>query len=166
MQIPYRKPGKFSQLPVDPVLTSGKFAELQHNLDRLKNTVRPELAAEVARLAELGDFSENAEYQLAKGKLRGVNNRILSLESRINRAVIINPEKNSGFVQLGHTVTIFSLAGEKKYQILGSSETKPGQGIISHNSPVGAALLGRTVGEKVIIKLGNKEVEYEIRKIE
>jgi transcription elongation factor GreA len=51
---------------------------------------------------------------------------------------------------------------EKSYTILGSSETEPGKGIISHNSPMGAALIGRTIGDKVTVLIGKKEVEYSI----
>lgn len=146
-------------------LTEGKFKELENKLERLKKS-RPEAAAEVSRLAELGDFSENVEYQLAKGKLRGINSGILTLEHQINQAEIITPQNQLDRVELGHTVTVKVGGKTKKYLILGSSETRPGKGVISHNSPLGAALIGREVGESVKIKLTDKEVEYEIIKIE
>lgn len=161
MRVPYRKPGKFSQIKPDPLLTEAKFAELKNKLARLKS-VRPQAAAEVARLAEMGDFSENAEYQIAKGHLRGINLGILKLENQLNNAVIITPQKQTDTVQVGHTVTVAVNGKEKTYQILGSSETSPGKGIISHNSPIGAALVGRKVGETVKIRLADKEVEYRI----
>lgn len=166
MQIPYRKPGKFSLIKPDPILTPAKLTELKNKLHKLKERDRPMAAAEVARLAELGDFSENAEYQLAKGKLRGINNAILRTEHQINNAEIIEPSENIDTVQIGHTVTVESGGKQKTYQILGSSETSPQQGIISHLSPVGAALLGRGVGDTVKIKLAGKEVEYKVVKIQ
>ena len=83
----------------------------------------------------------------------------------MNHAVIIEPQKQTNTVQLGHTVTIDSNKKQKSYLILGSSETNPEQGIISHNSPIGSALIGRKVGDFVKIKLANKEVEYKIIKI-
>ncbi len=165
MQIPYRKPGKYMLQKSDPLLTKGKFAELENKLVRLKKK-RPEAAEEVRRLAELGDFSENMEYQLAKGRLRGLNQGILNLEKQLNQAVIITPQKQTDTVQIGHYVTIQSDSNEKTYQILGSSETNPQKGIISHNSPIGSGLIGRKVGEVVKIKLANEEVEYKILKIE
>ncbi len=164
MQIPYRRPGKFSQMKSDPLITREKFLELERKLDRLKNVSRPEAASEVKRLAELGDFSENAEYQLAKGRLRGINSRILSIEIQLKQAIVINHE-DSGQVQVGSTVTINDGTSEKIYQILGSTETRPQQGIISHNSPVGKALLGHEVGDKVRVALATREVEYTITKI-
>jgi len=165
MQIPYRKPGKFSQTKLDPFLTKDKFNELKNKLEKLKNTNRPRAAEEVRRLAELGDFSENVEYQMAKGRLRGINEKILILENQLRQAVIITPQAKTGAVQIGHTVTIIDGKKEKTYQILGSSETNPGKNIISHNSPLGAALIGRKIGETAEIKLGDKKIKYKIVRI-
>ncbi len=165
MQIPYRKPGKFSQMKQDPLLTQAKFNELKNNLERLKK-IRPEAAAEVARLAELGDFSENAEYQLAKSRLRGINNRILFLEQQLSQAVIIPEPQGSSTVQIGSKVTVEVGGVQKVYKILGSTETNPQLGIISYNSPIGEALVGCVVGDVAKIKLVNKEVEYKIMLIE
>ncbi len=166
MQIPYRKPTKFSNIPIDPLITKEKLAELQTELDTLKWHKKPKAAAEVSRLAEFGDFSENAEYQLAKGRLRGINSAIIRLEAQINQAVIIEPHKNGGIIQIGHTVTVEQNGKQKTYQILGSSETNPELGIISHTSPLGSALLGHTVGEQIIMLLGNKESRITILRIE
>ncbi|MBI4992843.1 MAG: transcription elongation factor GreA [Candidatus Magasanikbacteria bacterium] len=166
MQIPYRKPGKFSQTKLDPFLTKDKFDELKNKLEKLKNFNRPRAVEEVKRLAELGDFSENVEYQMAKGRLRGINEKILILENQLRHAEIIAPQTKIGAVQIGSTVTITDGKKEKTYQILGSSETNPEKGVISHNSPLGASLIGRKIGEKIKIKLADKkEVEYQIVKI-
>jgi len=164
MQVPYRKPGKFSQIKSDPLMTRAKFDELEVKLEKLKS-IRPAAAKEVARLAELGDFSENVEYQMAKGRLRGINDRILRLEREIMDAEIITTSKKTDRVQIGHTVTVECNDKLKTYQILGSSETKPEKGIISHNSPIGSALLGHKVGDMVKIKIGEKMTEYKIIKI-
>jgi len=165
MQVPYRKPGKFGLVKNDPLLTKEKYNELKNKLVSLKKA-RPQLAAEVSRLAELGDFSENVEYQLAKGKLRGVNNGILKLETQLNQAIIIDSQLQTNMIQVGSTVTMFCNGKEVVYKILGSSETDPTKGIISYNSPIGSALVGHKVGEKVTIKMANREVEYEIIKID
>lgn len=166
MQIPYRKPTKYSNLKTDPLLSQGKFNELSEKLAKLKK-IQPEAAAEVSRLAELGDFSENAEYQLAKGRLRGILTNIAKLEHHLHTAEIIKHDAKSGIVQLGHTVTVEVNGKQKKLQILGSTETSPEKGIISNNSPIGAALLGSEVGETVLVMLANKtEVAYTIVQIE
>jgi len=162
MRVPIRKPGKYTDLKPDPHITWEKFNELQAKLERLKKISQPRLIAEVKRLASDGDFSENAAYQIAKGKLRGVNQGILETEELLKRAIIIEPQCNNGFVQLGNTVTVEVNGRQRTYQILGSSETNPDKGIISHNSPIGKNLIGKRVGDIVRIKINDKEVIYKI----
>lgn len=168
MQTPYRKYDKIPRQKSDPHITEDKFNELKSKLDRLKNTQRPREAEEVKRLAAMGDFSENAGYQLAKSRLRGINQRILDIEDLLSRAEIIKPIKNTGKVQLGNYVTIENLETNKQktYQILGSAETNPTSGVISHNSPLGSALLGKEIEEIISLKINNKTVSYKIIKIE
>ena len=68
-------------------------------------------------------------------------------------------------MQLGSSVIIETDGRQKTFLILGSSETNPQTGVISHHSPIGASLMGRNVGDKIKIKLADKEVEYKIIKI-
>ncbi len=166
MQVPHRKPGQFTHLKPDPLLTEAKYNELKNKLEYLKNKARPEAAAEVRRLAELGDFSENVEYQLAKGRLRGINNRITTIESHLNTAEIIPVNTATDKVQIGHTVTVENEKTVQTYQILGSSQTNPRQRIISHQSPLGAALLGHKVGDTVEMRSPGGIKKYRISKIE
>lgn len=166
MQTPIRKAGKYTNLKPDPCITKEKRIELEKKLDRLKNVSWRPAVEEVRRLALMGDFSENAAYQIAKGRLRGINQRILDIENHLKSAVIIKPQANIDRVQLGHRVTIETSGVQKIYLILGSSETNPSEGVISHNSLIGAALMGRRVGECVVVQLANKKVEYKIIKIE
>ncbi len=165
MRIPIRKPGKYTHLKPDQYITEEKYNELKNKLDRLKFN-RPRLASEVKRLAEFGDFSENAEYQIAKGSLRGMNQKILEIEDHLRRAVIIKPVNNSGKIRLGCSATVEIDGRERTYLILGSAETNPGRGVISHNSPIGASLMGKKIGDKIKIKLADKMVECKIIKIE
>ena len=165
MQVPYRKPGKFSQIKPDLLVTPEKLTELTRKLDRLKNHTRPQAADEVARLAEMGDFSENAAYQMAKGRLRGINNTIMKLEHQTGHAIIIDPKQAKDTVEVGHTITVLLNNQEKIYTILGSAETDPEKGVISHTSPIGQALLGSRVGDTVTVQLAQREVQYKIMKI-
>ncbi len=165
MQLPYRKPTKFSHIPLDPVITAEELAELEHELEILQKK-KPQAAAEVSRLAEFGDFSENAEYQLAKGRLRGINNAITKLEVQINQAVVIAPPNGSTVVQIGHKVTVQTEDGvEKTFHVLGSAETNPSQGIISYTSPIGLALMGKKVGATIEVTAGQKKISYTITNI-
>lgn len=166
MQTPIRKPGKYTHLKADPYITPEKQENLKRELERLTKNVRPGLAAEVHRLALMGDFSENAAYQIAKGRLRGINQRILDIEDHLKRALVIAPQENIEKVSLGHHVTVEVNGKEKTYLILGSSETDPATGIISYNSPLGAALMGRRTNEEARVKLNDREVKYIIKKIE
>ena len=164
MQVPTRKPGKYTFVKPDPHVTPEKFNALKHELKKMKNR-QPGLIAEVKRLASDGDFSENAAYQIAKGKLRGLNRRILETEDFLKRAVIIERQE-SETAQIGSRVTVEVGGREKTYEILGSSETDPGRGVISRNSPLGAALIGRRAGETVEVQLAEKTVAYRIIRIE
>ena len=166
MRVPTRRSEQHNrQTKLDPYLTEAKFNELQNKLARLKEA-RPREAREVKRLAEMGDFSENAGYQLAKGRLRGINQRMLDLEYQLKNAIIIEQDNSASTVQLGRKVTLESNGREKTYLILGSTESNPTAGIISHNSPLGSALIGHRVGDQIKIHLADKEVEYIIKKIE
>jgi transcription elongation factor GreA len=161
MRVPTRKPGKYAGQKPDPYITREKHRELEAKLGKLKNA-RPGAIAEVKRLAADGDFSENAAYSIAKGKLRGLNQRILETEDHLKKAVIIAPEGNGETVALGSLVTIAANGKEKTYRLLGSTETDPAAGVISHHSPLGAALLGHRAGDRIKIRLKDKDIEYKI----
>ena len=166
MRVPTRKPGKYTHLKPDLHLTQGKFQALKEKLEKLKKIIRPQAAVEMRRLAEMGDLSENAAYQIAKGRLRGINDKISKLEFILSGASIIKPNKNLSTIQLGNKVTLEIGGKQKTYLILGSSETNPEKGIISHHSPLGSALIGHHQGDKIKIKTKNQDVEYMIIKIE
>lgn len=163
MQVPKRKPGKYTFIKTDLNLTAGKFAGLSAELSRLAK-IQPEAAAEVQRQAEMGDRSDNAGYAAAKARLRWTNDRIDELKNMLKRAAIIKSPA-TGQVGLGSVVSVEINGRRKIFQILGSQETSPGEGIISQSSPIGAALLGKAAGETAKIKLKNGEAEYKIVKI-
>ncbi|HKL16814.1 MAG TPA: GreA/GreB family elongation factor [Patescibacteria group bacterium] len=165
MRVPIRKPGKYTHEKADPNITEDKFNELQKKVQHLKKNVRPRLASEVKRLALMGDFSENAAYSIAKGKLRGLNQKIIDIEDLLKRAeIIVSRGKNK--VQLGSIVT-FELDGKiKTYKILGSVEANPDLGIISANSPLGEALLARKKGENFTFRTKDSQKQGKVLKIE
>src|SRR3989344_2628476 len=117
MRVPIRKSGKYTHLKFDPYLTQIKFNELKNTLGELKKSSLPSAVQEVQRLAAMGDFSENAAYQIAKGRLRGINERILTLENQMNHAVIIKRQTNTETIQIGHRVTI-EIGGKKKHYLI------------------------------------------------
>lgn len=165
MRVPIRKGGKYTYIQPDPHITQEKFNELNFELEKIIKTIRPVAIREVKRLSELGDFSENAEYQIAKGRLRGLNQRIDDIHDQLKNVHIIKPPNNSEVIQIGHTVKIEVNGQQKTFQILGSSESAPLKGIISHKSPLGAALLGHRISDVVKVVSNNKTINYKIIKI-
>lgn len=165
MRVPIRKPGKYTHDKADPNMTEKKYQELKNKLERILKITRPPLIEEVKRLALMGDFSDNAAYSIAKGRLRGLNQKIIEIEDLLKRAQIIN-HVNSGIVQLGTFVTVESDGKTRRYQILGSTEVNLDLGVISHNSPIGSALMGKRVGDEVKVEIGGKTKTYAILKVE
>ena len=166
MRVPIRKAGKYTQLKLDHHITGAKLKELKNTVDRLKKVSLPPAAQEVQRLAAMGDFSENAAYQMAKGRLRSINQRILELEDQVNHAVIIQRPKATETIQIGHSVTVEINSKKKTYLILGSAEADPRAGIISQSSPIGSALIGHKVGDRVTMQQAGKEITCRILTIE
>jgi transcription elongation factor GreA len=165
MRVPTRR-GDYKKPKEDPYLTEDRFNQLKEKLERLKKVTRLKLMKEVATLAEMGDLSENAAYQIAKGQLRSVNQAIIEIEEHLKQAIIIKPKSSDGFVKLGSKVTINMDGQIKTYLILGSTEVNLSKNIISHNSPLGQALINRLVGDIVKVPLKNKNLVYKILKIE
>ena len=164
MRVPIRKPGKYTGDKADTHFTAAKFDELKDKLEGLKKA-RPLAADGMRRLAEMGDLSENAAYQIAKGRLRGINDNITKLENLLNQAVIIAPKNDSDIVEIGNIVTVEMGGMRKTFTILGSSETDPLRGIISHHSPLGAALMGRKIGDVFFVQMGDKKISGKILSI-
>jgi len=164
VQIPFRKPGEFTHIIPDPHLTQNKFNELTDKLGKLKDAL-PKAIQELQRLAEMGDFSENAAYQMAKGRVRGINDRIFDITEQLKAAIIIKPGKNKQEVQLGSRVRVKMNGRENTYQILGSAEIDLSKNVISHNSPLGASLMGKRAGDSFAFQAG-REITGEIIKVE
>jgi len=115
-----------------------------------------------------GDLAENAEYHAAKERQGQVEATIADLEDRLSRAMIIDPTTLSGDkVVFGATVTLTDEDKKKvKYQLVGQTEADAKIGRISYNSPLGRALIGRTVGEEVEVSTPSGERYYKIKAIE
>lgn len=165
MRVPKRRYDVNPQQNFDPNITQQKADQLKVELEKMIKIIRPKLSHEVEELAKQGDFSENAAYQMAKGKLRGLNNRILVLQNILNKAIIIKPDKKSNVISLGSVVTVEANENQCTYQILGTLEINLEKGIISHNSPIGSALIGHKPGDTVEIEINDNIVKYKIIKV-
>lgn len=148
-------------------LTVEGLKTLQEEYDRLIHSERPAVAERIARAREFGDLSENAEYDAAKDQQSFVEGRIIELEKMLSHAQVIqNVGNDVHVVSLGSTVTV-EIEGEKDtYTIVGSVEAQPEMGRISHESPVGKALLGLKVGDEVDVSLPQATLKYRVVKIQ
>lgn len=165
MQTPKRKADRYLRKPMDAVMTERKYKEIEKDLKHLIKTVRPRLAQEVKKHASDGDFSENTAYQIAKGKLRGLNRAIDEKSDLLKRAEIIEPTGNTDKVLTGNTVVVEINGKQKEYQILGAAETDPSSGIISKDSPLAQALMGKRTGDTARLERNGKKIEYKIIEI-
>jgi transcription elongation factor GreA len=133
-----------------PVTKEG-LERLKSELDNLVKVRRPGIIKAIAAAREEGDLRENAGYDAARHDQAMNERRIVDIEDRIRRAVVIDPTKATS-VQVGTNVTIDIDGEEETYTIVGAVEARPAEGKISNESPIGRALLGRKVGDVVDIR--------------
>ena len=145
------------------------FKTLEDEQKKLKYKDRPDVIKAIAEAREHGDLSENAEYHAAKELQSFIERRITELEDKIRRSDVIDVSniKNDKIV-FGATIELFDKKSEKEltYQIVGIDEANVEKGLISINSPVARALMGKEVGDSVNVKTPGGEMSYEILKIE
>ena len=150
------------------LLTQEGYQKLEDELETLKTVRRREVADRIKVAISFGDISENAEYDEAKNEQAQVEERIIKLESMIRRAVIIDESKiDSNVVTIGSIVKVNDVEFEEEveYVIVGSAEADPYEGKISNESPVGKALLGRTIGDVVDVQVPDGVAKFEILEI-
>lgn len=139
---------------------------LRKELDRMKSQERPRIVKAISLAREQGDLRENAEYQYAKEEQGFIEGRILELEGKLSNAQVIDitqiPE--SGRVIFGVTVVLMNLDNDEEvtYQIVGDEESDIKVNKLSVYTPIARGLIGKEVGDEVVVKTPNGEVEYEI----
>jgi transcription elongation factor GreA len=134
-------------------------------LDELTRVKRPEVVLRIKTAREHGDLKENAEYHAAREEQSFLEGRVLALEDRIRRAVVVD-EVATGKVMIGSTVVVENLGDEMTYSIVGSTDANPALGRLSSVSPVGAALLGAVAGASVDVKTPRGIVSYKVLKVD
>ncbi len=146
-------------------ITKEGLKKLQEELYGLKNVKRKEVAERIEAAKELGDLSENAEYAEAKDEQAFVEGRVVELEHVLRHATIIRETKADGVVKVGSKIKIKDDKFVREYKIVGSEEANPLAGLISNESPIGRAFLGKKIGETVEIEVPMGVVRYEIVEI-
>jgi len=144
-------------------LTKKGFEDLQKEYDDLVNKRRPEIVERLSSAREMGDLSENAEYTAAREELSFIDGRIEELEELLKQAELINDENHKTHsVDLGSKVIV--KIGDKKetFTVVGEWEADPVEKKISHESPLGKALIGKAVGDEIEVEAPAGKMSYKI----
>ncbi len=147
------------------LLTPEGFAKIEKDLERLRTVERREVAERIRESKQFGEFTENAEYEDAKIEQAFVEGRIQDLYRIVQMAHVLQPEDiPTDHVGIGSKVTVRDLEMEDDWEftLVGSVESDPDNDRISDESPVGQALLGKTVGDRVSVRIPDGVIEYEI----
>ena len=144
-------------------LTRTDIQKMREELDYRRITLRPQLLEEVKVARSFGDLSENFEYKAAKREKNKNESRIRYLENMIKTAVVIRDTSDENTIGLYDRVTVFLEEDEEEetWQIVTTVRQDPLRGLISKESPVGGALLGKKVGDRVHIQV-NKDYGYDL----
>ena len=149
----------------EPVILSPEgLARLEADLAELV-VQRPDVIRRIATAREHGDLKENAEYHAAREEQGFLEGRIKALEAKLKVAVVVAPTERGAVVGLGARVRVMVDGEEAIVQVVSSAEANSREGRISSASPVGAALIGRKVGDEVTILTPGGELHYEVLEI-
>jgi transcription elongation factor GreB len=160
--------GRPAPQPVRNYMTPEGHARLRAELTHLIDRERPALVATIAWAAANGDRSENADYIYGKKRLREIDRRIHHLTRRLGAAVVIDPAAREATEQIffGASVTYANSAGiTSTLRIVGTDEVDAGRGLVSWLSPIAKALLGRRVGDRVLITTPGGREEIEVLEV-
>ncbi len=154
-------------MPTEEFISQEKFEELTRELNELRTARRKEVAEQLEYARSLGDLSENAEYQEARGLQAAVEERIQKLEAILKHAKIVHTSK-SDVVGMGSEVLVQKVGSTEKhnYTIVGAEEADMFSGKISYHSPLGAALLGKKAGDEFSLHTPKGVQRYKILKTE
>lgn len=152
-----------------PMTATGEKA-LRDEVNRLKSIERPRIVQAISEALAQGDLRENAEYQYAKEEQGFIEGRIIEVENKLSAVQIIDVKSipPTGKVIFGTTVKLLNLDNDEEsiYQIVGDDEADIKLNKISIYSPVARALVGKGLGDVVVVRTPKGEVEYEICSIE
>ena len=154
----------------ESLITPEGLEKLKAELEELQTVRRREVAERIKEAREFGDISENSEYDDAKNEQAMLEQRIAQMEERVRRAIVIDKDQvDTGVVSVGVKVHVKDqkTGDSRKFQLVGSAEANPSEEKLSHESPIGKALMGRKRGEIVTVEVprgGNRKLK--ITKIE
>ena len=150
-------------------LSAERLKELQDELTYLKTVREKEVADQIKEARSFGDLSENSEYDEAKNEQGKLYSRIAEVEEILANCVVIEEDENDhNAVRLGSRITVLDLEFDEQetYEVVGSQEADPMTGRISEDSPFGRALLGKEVGEEVLVEAPAGNLHYKVLDIQ
>ena len=150
------------------ILTYEGLKKLEEELDYLKTVKRREIAERIKVAREFGDISENAEYDEAKNEQAFTEGKIAEIEHKLKIAKVIDEEDiATDVVSIGSCVKVKDLEFDDiiDFYIVGSSEANPAEDKISNESPVGTALIGKKIGDKVVVAVPDGNITFEVLEI-
>lgn len=142
------------------LITQAGLEELRSELRALQ-AKRPQVVDRLSIARSMGDLSENSDYISAREELDFLDNRIAELEDQVRNSQVVTPKSNDT-IDFGHQVTVKVNSGETTFQIVGEPEADPKQRKISHQSPLGLALMGKKIGDIVQVDAPVGRLDYKI----
>ena len=153
----------------EPITVEG-LEKLKLELSQLKNIKRPQIVAAIAEARSHGDLKENAEYHAAKEQQAQTESRVIEINDTIARANVIDIKKieNNGNIIFGSTVAVKDLEDNKKkiYKIVGRDEADISKNLIYFKSPIGKALIGKSLEDMVVVETPSGEKTFEVLNIQ
>jgi transcription elongation factor GreA len=150
------------------VLTREGYKKLENELDYYISVRRNEIAEQIALARGFGDLSENAEYDEAKNEQSRIEAKIVDMENTLRNCVVVDDDDvNTESIGVGNTVKVLNqkLKVEQIFTIVGANETNPKQLRISSESPIGATLLGKKVGQVVPVETPSGVIKMKVLEI-
>ncbi|MFH5186218.1 transcription elongation factor GreA [Paenibacillus sp. TAB 01] len=148
------------------LLTPEGLLNLEQELEELKTVKRKELAARIKTAISYGDLKENSEYHSAKEEQGFMEGRIITIERMLKKVKVVQ-HIDTSVVQVGCNVILYDVEFAEKieYKIVGPSEANVNENKISYESPLGAALMGKAIGDKIKVNAPMGEITYELLEI-
>ncbi len=147
-------------------LTARGLEKVKAELQELKIVKRPSVAKRIDRAREFGDLSENAEYQDAKEEQGFIEGKILELEYLLKTSKIVDESNaNHDLINIGSDIKVLFDGQEKKFKIVGATESDPLNDKISYNSPLGESLIGKKKGVEFEVEVPRGKIKCKILEI-
>ncbi|TSC92360.1 MAG: transcription elongation factor GreA [Candidatus Berkelbacteria bacterium Licking1014_7] len=147
-------------------ITQIGFDKLRQELDYLKNVKRPQVIKRIADAREMGDLSENSDYDDARDEQSFLEGKIKNLENQIKNCEIVGQIVKNGEIMIGSKIEVKVNGLKMVFEIVGQNEADPLQGKISDKSPIGSALLGAKPGDEVNVQTPKGIVKYQVLGVE